>query len=138
MLSRTGPVHQRTIRSPACGRCRCWTRPGPQVRARRALLRSPPLWAIPAARMAPGRTSRTGSRTSKHPARSVADRLRRANPSENELNAAAVAAYQASLDEGRPLSERRLAAMYGKTSRRWARNRIAEARQIPASAMAEP
>jgi hypothetical protein len=32
----------------------------------------------------------------------------------------------------------RLAAMYGKTSRRWARNRIAEARQIPASAMAEP
>jgi hypothetical protein len=72
------------------------------------------------------------------PGRSVADRLRRANPSENELNAAAVAAYQASLDEGRPLSERRLAAMYGKTSRRWARNRIAEARQIPASAMAEP
>jgi len=57
---------------------------------------------------------------------------------EDDVNAAAVAAYRASLDDGRPLSERRLAAMYGKTSRRWARNRIAEARQVPASAMAEP
>jgi hypothetical protein len=39
---------------------------------------------------------------------------------------------------GRLLPERKLAAMYGKTSRRWARNRIAEARRIPASAMAGP
>jgi len=36
------------------------------------------------------------------------------------------------------LSERKLAAMFGKTSRRWARNRIAEARQVPVPAMAEP
>jgi hypothetical protein len=49
-----------------------------------------------------------------------------------------VAAYRASLENGAPLSERKLAAMYGKTSRRWARNRIAEARRIHASATSEP
>lgn len=57
---------------------------------------------------------------------------------EDDVNLAAVAAYRASLENGTPLSERRLAAMYGKTSRRWARNRIAEARCIPASAISEP
>ena len=44
-----------------------------------------------------------------------------------DINEAAVAAYRASADVGRPLSERKLAAMFGKTSRRWARNRMAEA-----------
>jgi hypothetical protein len=48
-----------------------------------------------------------------------------------DINAAAVAAYRASLQEGKPLSERKLAAAYGKTSRRWARARIAEARPGP-------
>jgi len=51
------------------------------------------------------------------------------------IDAAAVTAYRASLGTGRPLSERKLAAMFGKTSRRWARHRIAEARQDLASAM---
>ncbi len=51
------------------------------------------------------------------------------------IDAAAVAAYRASLGTGRPLSERKLAAMFGKTSRRWARHRIAEARQDLVSAM---
>ena len=46
---------------------------------------------------------------------------------EIDVDAAAVTAYRASLDTGAPLSERKLAAMFGKTSRRWARNRIAEA-----------
>src|ERR1039457_3168800 len=50
---------------------------------------------------------------------------------ENETNAAAVAAYRLSVEGCKPLSERRLAGMFGKTSRRWARNRIAEARQVP-------
>jgi hypothetical protein len=49
----------------------------------------------------------------------------------SDLNAAAVAAYRASLQTGQPLSERKLAGMFGKSSRRWARNRIAEARQSP-------
>ena len=44
-----------------------------------------------------------------------------------DINEAAVAAYRASIDSGKPLSERKLAAMFGKTSRRWARHRMAEA-----------
>ncbi len=51
-----------------------------------------------------------------------------------DINAAAVAAYRASVQAGQPLSERKLAGQFGKTSRRWARNRMAEARQTPAPA----
>ena len=42
---------------------------------------------------------------------------------------AAVAAYRLSVQAGNPLSERRVAQMFGRTSRRWARARIADARQ---------
>ena len=52
---------------------------------------------------------------------------------EIDTEAAAVAAYRASVQDGQPLSERKLAARFGKTSRRWARNRMAEARQSPAA-----
>ena len=45
-----------------------------------------------------------------------------------DINQAAAVAYRASVDSGKPLSERKLAAMFGKTSRRWARHRMAEAR----------
>jgi hypothetical protein len=45
------------------------------------------------------------------------------------VNDAAVAAYRLSVQAGNPLSERRLAHMFGRTSRRWARARIADARQ---------
>jgi hypothetical protein len=45
------------------------------------------------------------------------------------VNDAAVAAYQLSVQAGNPLSERKLAQMFGRTSRRWARARIADARQ---------
>ena len=38
-----------------------------------------------------------------------------------------MAAYRASTDSGKPLSERKLAAMFGKTSRRWARYLMAQA-----------
>ena len=51
--------------------------------------------------------------------------------SDGDINAAAVAAYRASLRAGRPLSERKLAGQFGKTSRRWARNRMAEAVHSP-------
>ena len=51
-----------------------------------------------------------------------------------DVNAAAVAAYRASVQAGKPLSERKLAGQFGQTSRRWARNRMAEARQSPAPA----
>src|SRR5437763_1125677 len=62
----------------------------------------------------------------------------RAEDGEDEVNTAAVAAYRVSLESGTPLSERKLAAMFGKTSRRWAHHRIAEARRVPVSAVAEP
>jgi hypothetical protein len=52
------------------------------------------------------------------------------------VNDAAVAAYRLSVQAGNPLSERRLAQMFGRTSRRWARARIADARQ--ASSIQEP
>jgi hypothetical protein len=45
------------------------------------------------------------------------------------VNDAAVAAYRLSVQAGNPLSERRLAQMFGRTSRRWARAIIADARQ---------
>ena len=48
---------------------------------------------------------------------------------EEDVNEAAVAAYRTSINTGRPLSERKLAAMFGKTSRRWARSRMTDARQ---------
>jgi Protein of unknown function (DUF2637) len=44
---------------------------------------------------------------------------------------AAVVAYRLSVEAGNPLSERKLARMFGHTSRRWARARIADARQLP-------
>ena len=46
-------------------------------------------------------------------------------------NDTAVAAYRLSVKAGNPLSERKLAQMFGRTSRRWARARITEARQSP-------
>jgi hypothetical protein len=49
--------------------------------------------------------------------------------SADDINVAAVSAYRASIDTGKPLSERKLAAMFGKTSRRWARSRMIEAHQ---------
>ena len=51
-------------------------------------------------------------------------------------NDAAVAAYRLIVQAGNPLSERRLAQMFGRTSRRWARARIADARQ--ASPLPDP
>lgn len=50
-----------------------------------------------------------------------------------DINAAAAAAYRASPQDGKPLSERKLAAAFGRTSRRWARARMAEAKQGPAA-----
>jgi hypothetical protein len=52
-----------------------------------------------------------------------------ASSGEIETAAAAVAAYRASVQDGQPISERKLAEMFGKTSRRWARSRMVEARQ---------
>ena len=47
----------------------------------------------------------------------------------------AVAAYRLSAQAGNALSERKLAQMFGRTSRRWARARIAEARRVTSSGL---
>jgi hypothetical protein len=52
-------------------------------------------------------------------------------PGADADNDAAEAAYLLSVKAGNPLSERRLAQMFGRTSGRWARARIADARQSP-------
>ena len=52
-------------------------------------------------------------------------------PGADAADDAAVAAYRLSMQAGNPLSERKLAQMFGRTSRRWARARITEARQSP-------
>ena len=52
-------------------------------------------------------------------------------PGADADNHAAVAAYRLSVQARSPLSERKLAQMFGRTSRRWARARIAEARRSP-------
>ena len=56
-------------------------------------------------------------------------------PEAGAVNDAAVAAYRRSAHAGNPLSERKLAQMFGLTSRRWARARIAEARRVPSSGL---
>ena len=56
-------------------------------------------------------------------------------PEAGAVNDAAVAAYRRSAQAGNPLSERKLAQMFGRTSRRWARARIAEARRVPSSGL---
>jgi hypothetical protein len=48
-----------------------------------------------------------------------------------------VAAYRLSAQAGNMLSERKLAQLFGITSRRWARARIAEARRVPSSGLTE-
>jgi hypothetical protein len=60
-------------------------------------------------------------------ARSAPEAPARTDDSEDQANLAAVAAYRASMENGTPLSEGKLAAMFGKTSRRWARSRMTEA-----------
>lgn len=57
--------------------------------------------------------------------------------SAEDINVVAVSAYRASIDTGKPLSERKLAPMFGKTSRCWARSRMTEARAAPASAVSD-
>ena len=89
----------------------------------------------------PGRPGRTSKADRSGPGRTTRPRAVPARPpaagapgGDSDVNAAAVATYRASLQAGTPLSERKLAATFGKTSRRWARHRIAEARQATAAA----
>jgi hypothetical protein len=137
----------RSAADVSVGRDPAADQPGPQLgRARSGLRLVPPGdWTGPAAAdggqagsgSAPDRAA--GSEGAGPDQRSLAlwsaadDSVVTALAEARDLDAAAVAAYLSSLEIGRPLSERRLAAMFGKTSRRWARHRMAEARHAAGS-----
>ena len=101
----------------------------------RSAIRSLPISAVDGDR--PGGSERHASDPTRRPAGQAArlpaipanEQRDDEVPEASTVNDAAVAAYRLSVQAGNPLSERRLAQMFGRTSRRWARARIAEARQ---------
>jgi hypothetical protein len=74
-------------------------------------------------------TRRPASQAAKRPAIPATEQRDDEVSEANTVNDAAVAAYRLSVQAGNPLSERRLAHMFGRTSRRWARARMVDARQ---------
>ena len=98
--------------------------------ARRGAVRSAPAAAIDSEQHSP--SGRDLSAQGRRPTGTPADAQDGDGvPGAGTDNCPAVAAYQLSVQAGNPLSERKLAQMFGRTSRRWARARIAEARQSP-------
>jgi hypothetical protein len=101
----------------------------------RAAISSLPVSAVDGAR--PGRSERHASAPARRPAGQAArpsaipanEQRDDEVPEASTVNDAAVAAYRLSVQAGNPLTERRPAQMFGRTSRRWARARIADARQ---------
>jgi Protein of unknown function (DUF2637) len=81
----------------------------------------------------PDQTRQPTARVAGPPVTSASGQRQQAIPEARAVNDAAVAAYRRSAQAGNPLSERKLAGMFGRTSRRWARARIAEARRAPSS-----
>ena len=114
----------------------------PNCAACHAAIRSLPISAVDSDR--PGGTERHASDPVRRPACQAArlptvpanEQRGDEVPDASAVNGAAVAAYRLSVQAGNPLSERRLAQMFGRTSRRWARARIADARQ--ASSIQDP
>ncbi|HEY6313568.1 MAG TPA: Scr1 family TA system antitoxin-like transcriptional regulator [Streptosporangiaceae bacterium] len=80
-------------------------------------------------------TRRPAGQAARLPAIPISEQRADEVPEASTVNDAAVAAYRLSVQAGNPLSERRLAQMFGRTSRRWARARIADAR--PTSSIQE-
>jgi hypothetical protein len=80
-------------------------------------------------RHASGPARRPAGQAARLPAIPASERRDDDVPEASAVNDAAVAAYRLSVQAGNPLSERLLAQMFGRTSRRWARARIADARQ---------
>ena len=135
---RTTALDQWTSQSPDCG----WSLPGIRIcRGMRAArgdtvamvvrVTVAPVQSLaragPADQMSLARIVNTGSRPRRRPAGPTWTEPTPSAKGAKDIDEAAVAAYRASIDSGRPLSERKLAALFGKTSRRWARHRMAEA-----------
>jgi len=86
-------------------------------------------------RNTPDQERQSAARVAGPPVISASGRHDQAIPDVGAVNHAAVAAYRLSAQAGNPLSERKLAQMFGRTSRRWARARIAEARRGSSSGL---
>ena len=101
----------------------------------RAAIRSLPISAVDGdgrgrnEHYAPDATRRPAGHATRLPAIPSNEQAHDEVPQASAINDAAVAAYTLSVQAGNPLSERRLAQMFGRTSRRWARARIADARK---------
>jgi hypothetical protein len=124
LIRTSGAVERGPSAEHSCNRAACC-----------AAIRSLPISAVGGDR--PGGSERHASDPTRRPAgQAAALPAIHANeqrddevPETSTVNDAAVAAYRLSVQAGNPLSERRLAHMFGRTSRRWARARIADARQ---------
>jgi len=118
------------------GGMRAYVEPACNGGARRAVVRAAPAAAGDgelsgrSGRNASGQTREPGGPAGRQPASHPNGQRPDAVPEAGAVNDAAVAAYLLSVQAGNPLSERRLAQMFGRTSRRWARARIAEAQQV--------
>jgi hypothetical protein len=82
-------------------------------------------------REAPRQTRRPMSQPAAHPVPAANVQNSDEVTEADAVNDQAVAAYRLSVQAGNPLSERKLASMFGRTSRRWARTRITQARRVP-------
>ena len=85
----------------------------------------------------PDQTRQPAAQVTGPPAIPASGQRDQAVPEAGPVDDAAVAAYRLSAQAGNPLSERKLAQMFGRTSRRWARARIADAQRIPSSGLTE-
>ena len=101
----------------------------------RAAIRSLPISAVDGddrdrnEHHAPDATRRPAGHATRRPAIPSNEQAHDEVPQASAVNDAAVAAYTLSVQAGNPLSERCLAHLFGRTSRRWARARIADARK---------
>ena len=83
----------------------------------------------------PDQARQSAAQVAGPPAIPVGGQRDQAVPEAVAVDDAAVAAYRLSVQADNPLSERKLAQMFGRTSRRWARARIADARRAPSSGL---
>ena len=116
LIRTSGAVERGPSAEHLCNRAAC-----------RTAVRSLPVSAVDGDR--PGGSERPAGQAARLPALPASGQRDDEVPEASTVNDAAVAAYRLSVQAGNPLSERRLAHMFGRTSRRWARARIADARQ---------
>jgi Protein of unknown function (DUF2637) len=124
LIRTSGAVERTPSAEHLCNRAAC-----------RAASRSLPVSAVDgdrpvgSERHASDPTRRPAGRTVRLPTIPASEQRDDEVPEASIVNDAAVAAYRLSVQAGNPLSERRLAQMFGRTSRRRARARIADARK---------